>query len=1662
MAKISQKIKYVKLDDGVSFSLTRTNPKLTTNTKLMYNGKKMYLESYSSSPLLNRNQYKNVAVKQNSTYNRDIANFLFGSGSQAYSVYQNFNDTVISDSYDNQYENFYWCGAEYIDSSFYTEEIGFIAPLYLREKLPNYFLIFRLNTPSNFNLNVDENGNILDSTFDFKADILDKAVLIKTFDLREGSVLGKYIHNYVEQESFEFDKSMYVNFSNAEVTYYGINKASGVFEKRVENFKNELMTKDGPVLSDDKWFTEGFERNNLIFPYIMNIEYLFDDDEFKNKDGELYDFARYIGLYCNNIEFGEFSNLEDFDVTDDAIYYFEDNKNNLHRYTKIDNVLKIDGKDSDKFDINLISGFEKKKTIGYAEHLDVYEGFINRAQYAFEILKKFEPGDWIGIEYEGHVERYFADIKNNNYGEISNMNVGEYDNFRFSVNENSTLSDIAEALVNCVNHNKTSKFEARYSDNVVVFYAKREGKEYNGSESGGAKIFIESSLIYNKKISLPLSNNIHHSDGIELNNTLFENYYIDYFFGACDADIDQNLYIYKNIFKIYSEESVFFDVDRYLKTNNGSGRRIISNLAYINNDGKVDPVHRLVIIDNVSSDNKDDDGYDVSISSTNQVEIMDIFKPNHGVLSIFPVKDFDFDINYTSYGQYGAFADECNKLSKKLTYSQGLNRFDTADLDSQSTQEYSAQEIKNIAKSPFFDEYGNSLNTEYDYYNEQFDPDLCLISKSAPYILKWGYYDEQKDSCENPYRLNVNKVFGVSNLSANTYLRSCDEKEYTHSMPYYMTFDTPNYFIDYQYIESNEEYRILNKISDNEYNKTYFDCVDYWIDLFMKTDVDMFSYFFSGKKYGNRFDRKYSRLLCGDKFHNPSTLFRGVKFEAVRQYNGIEKRSSEYNDYRFSFIYIPVMVDTIVFNSTIHFIKNDTFKFIVGIIFVNTMLGVYNHNIFNGSVEYFKKGFMYSACKNIIQAENNEKYKYNLTLQLNNSDSDVYVVENVVDNHMIWEKNYMVGSENKFYMWIDVNESVDEEFEDKKYKSIIITKNKTIKNISDIIGEFKFVINNDDIDTDIRETKEIEYYNSLDGSYKKSEDGDYKIIWKKNYEEYDTTIYGYKIFKYYGSLSCEVVLSNIEYENITLVDVCDIDYSYYDEENSVGYIVDVSKLKFKSESIKNALVNLGNPRSILEIKIYNTEYSFLSKVYYKDDIIVNAEIGHVEIDSNDTIITVPGYNGENIKNLKIYIKIKDQLSNDFGSLCLKNYFSIFNQLSIYNIKEYINNDYNVKYYSTVDDNKYKMRIIEPDSFEVDDRYESIPSKITQNNKSIIGTVKIKEKMNVDRIRKKFINRYSGFYNPIFNDILYYGDYTYNKYDDILDDFIKYDFPYSNTYIDYNYIDGYGEFGVIKNMYYHKTNIFNSDKILTTVKPIYPAINEYALEYRDYNIFSSNWDVGYFISQDDLDHISICDGIGSMKDGLCMFGSKYLNLPDDIFIDTFENGKLWNEKVQIDIRDNTNVEIMYREINNSVVRYYLFIEKRLKRYLTESLMEVFSKYINKKYSFGNKGTIEDDVNEYVEKNLLKLYKVEKVYMYIKDERMRINDKNIDNEYLKYVDKNNKFKIENGFPVISIDGETILKDNNFIVGKINEFDRNVTYNLKPGFKESFGFGVYIKRK
>jgi hypothetical protein len=62
----------------------------------------------------------------------------------------------------------------------------------------------------------------------------------------------------------------------------------------------------------------------------------------------------------------------------------------------------------------------------------------------------------------------------------------------------------------------------------------------------------------------------------------------------------------------------------------------------------------------------------------------------------------------------------------------------------------------------------------------------------------------------------------------------------------------------------------------------------------------------------------------------------------------------------------------------------------------------------------------------------------------------------------------------------------------------------------------------------------------------------------------------------------------------------------------------------------------------------------------------------------------------------------------------------------------------------------------------------------------------------------------------------------------------------------------------------------------------------------------------------------------------------------------------------------------------------------------------------------------------------------------------------------LDKGNEIRIESGFPVVEINGGKAMKDSRYGMSKVNEFDRIVAYNLKPGYKESFGFGVSFKRK
>ena len=928
---------YVRLDDDVSFQIVRTNPKLTTNTKLVYDGENLYMDAYPAVPILSTMEYKNHRVWKTGLFNRDIRNFLLGTNTAAYAIGQNAQNTVVLNAFDNQFENMYWCGVESINSDIYPQEMGCIAPLYLRKKRPNYFVIFKIDTPANTIKETDVH-------FEFDKDVQNRAKIIKTFDLREGTPIGDYIKRYVEQRDFQYDKSIYVNFSSDKIYYYGIDKNSGVLTQKVEDFKEKLLDNDNTILKMDDWITSGFERNNLIFPYIINFEFLFDDN-----DIEEYKFARYFGMYCNDIDLYELSvlggdYLKEHNKThvrtlwdDETTIEIYNMVNTIGAYQhpffylkdKNKNFCSIDGtyvpglfEVSGKIDIDKYMGFNTTSVSTYAEPL----GGVGYSTMMFKIVKSFDVGDNLTIYSKiGGKETVLGTFT------ASNIPQGKYDFSR-----RGSVNDIAQSLASVINNCKDGAFKWLNTfsiDNVLVIRSAYPGTEFDNYFR----------FVFNGK-------NI---------DTKFEQLTKTFGGGTNHSDC---------IFKVYTSDAGVFsnikegDFTRYLKTGPGrSNAAVISFMPYINEDNKIDEEYSIITTDS--------NGRYVNISATHQIEIVDKFYATLGVLSFFPIKDFDFDTISSAYGEYTNMKNELQIMDAKLYFDDNSDSDYDSDSDSDSDSDYDYEIPQSIKYSRFYSPENDEIGTEYEYYFENVLPELTTISKTVPFINKWGYMDDAKDSCENPYRLNTSKIFEASNFSANTFMQNGDIMEYTHSMPYYVNNrqsvgDNTVDKNEYQYICLPQN---LVKSNYNDYVKTLTDYFSQPRGNDTRGLHDPFDAIFgdtSKTQYSSkRFNKKYSRFLTGDKVINSSTLFRGVKFEIKEIKDGKEISTGKYNGYKFSFIYVPV-ADIPNDNHTVHFIKNDDYKFIVGIVFFNV------HNDLD-EIE-FNKAYVYAGCMGLLNPSKNK------------------------------------------------------------------------------------------------------------------------------------------------------------------------------------------------------------------------------------------------------------------------------------------------------------------------------------------------------------------------------------------------------------------------------------------------------------------------------------------------------------------------------------------------------------------------------------------------------------------------------------------------------------------------------------------------------------------
>lgn len=300
-------------DTNSSFLLMRSDPRLTGNIKLVVDKEdNMFLDTFHVTENLSRREYRHVSVSSSSKYSTDIRN-VFSSLSTD-DIYacpdKSLRPHAVITDYESQFDMTYAYGAETNRDEMYAENYSIFAPLWLNKVIPDFFAVFRVDGPVNQN---SYETSLLSQT-ELMRSFLRDGEAVKVFDLREGTPLGDYIRNYYKEIGM-YTGSMYLQFIEREEpddyrnginSWIGVSLDSGEIVKmdEVSYFTDEKIS-EGSQEKLAQFLTDGFSRNRLICPHLINLQFMFDD-----KDVDTYSMNRYYGLYMMENDIVKYDYLE--------------------------------------------------------------------------------------------------------------------------------------------------------------------------------------------------------------------------------------------------------------------------------------------------------------------------------------------------------------------------------------------------------------------------------------------------------------------------------------------------------------------------------------------------------------------------------------------------------------------------------------------------------------------------------------------------------------------------------------------------------------------------------------------------------------------------------------------------------------------------------------------------------------------------------------------------------------------------------------------------------------------------------------------------------------------------------------------------------------------------------------------------------------------------------------------------------------------------------------------------------------------------------------------------------------------------------------------------------------------------------------------------------
>ncbi len=273
----------------------RTNPGLTTNIKIVVDSSYgLSMDSINSLPELSFSKYKKVSFKKEDYYD-EIVPYFYGDlpAEIAFGIKYDDDSDSMTDDFADQYDEIYQYGAKNIvQNKDYGEEFEYFAPLYVHQgSLPTHFAIFRVDGTGIDN--IDKNN--------FKQKILSKFKTVKIFDLTKSTPIGEWLYKNIDDNEFFPLSPFEMSYSNTEFSQWnGIDFKSGGYVSK-SYFMEDVLEEEKEIFEMEKFIFDGYRTNKVVFPNILNLSFLFDDQPADENSLKKWSINRYYGFYLNEM-----------------------------------------------------------------------------------------------------------------------------------------------------------------------------------------------------------------------------------------------------------------------------------------------------------------------------------------------------------------------------------------------------------------------------------------------------------------------------------------------------------------------------------------------------------------------------------------------------------------------------------------------------------------------------------------------------------------------------------------------------------------------------------------------------------------------------------------------------------------------------------------------------------------------------------------------------------------------------------------------------------------------------------------------------------------------------------------------------------------------------------------------------------------------------------------------------------------------------------------------------------------------------------------------------------------------------------------------------------------------------------------------------------------